>query len=65
MKTPRMQDKGKHAVGCDPKARETPDLEVRTVVPMPVLRHTPLQAACSHDQVDRAAEDYAVQVGAS
>jgi len=32
---------------------------------MPVLRHLPLQAAGPHDQVDRAAVDYAVQTGAS
>jgi hypothetical protein len=29
------------------------------VVPMPILRHAPLQAARLHDQVDGAAGDYA------
>src|SRR5262245_42939292 len=41
------------------------DLEAGAVVPMPVLRDAALQAACPHDQVDRAAGDHAVHVGAS
>ena len=41
------------------------DLEARSVFPMPVLRDAALQAASPHDQIDRAAGDHAVQVGAS
>ena len=42
-----------------------PDLETRGVVPMPLVRHPPLQAAGPHDQVDRTPRDYTLQVGAS
>jgi hypothetical protein len=41
------------------------DLEARVLVPLPLMRHTPLQAASPHDQVDGTTGDYAVQVGAS
>ena len=60
-----MQDTGEHAVGCDSQGARYADLEVRAVVPMPLMRHTPLQAARPHDQVDATAGDYAVQMGAS
>ena len=35
-------------------------MEVGAVVPMPVMRHAPLQAARPYDQGDRAAGDHAV-----
>ena len=54
-----MQDKGKHAVGCYPQGAGYADLEAGAFVPMPVLRHAPLQAAGPHDQVDQATGDYA------
>jgi hypothetical protein len=57
-----LQDTGKHAVGCDLQAAQHPDLEAGAVVPMPVLWRAPLQATCPHDQVDRTAGDYAIQV---
>jgi len=60
-----MQDKGEPAVGCYLQGARYADLKARGVLPMPVLWHTPLQAARLHDQVDRAAGGYAVQVGAS
>jgi hypothetical protein len=39
------------------------DLETGILVPLPVLRDASLQAACSNDQADGAAGDYAVQMG--
>jgi len=60
-----MQDAGELALGCDPQAARHADLEAGAVVPMPLMRYPPLQAAGSADQVDRAAGNHALQVGAS
>src|SRR5437899_84047 len=47
------------------RTRETPIWKLEVSFRCRSCGHAPLQAACPHDQVDRAAGDYALQMGTS
>jgi hypothetical protein len=60
-----LQDASKPAAECYPPTTRYPDMEVGSIAEMPVMPERSLRTVRADDQADRAAGNYAVQVGAS
>jgi hypothetical protein len=60
-----VQEQGEPPARCDPPIARHPDLETRSCAEMPIVQEGPPRAASAHDQTDRKARDYAVQMGTS
>ena len=62
---PSVRDQGEHSLGRDPATARHADLEAGSLAEMPVMPEGSMCAARADYQVDRDAEDRALQMGAS